>query len=26
VCLRENLGGAYACALLAHHILKGEHP
>ena len=23
VCLRENLGGAYACALLAHHILKG---
>lgn len=24
VCLRENLGGAYGCALLAHHILKGE--
>jgi len=23
VCLRENLGGAYGCALLAHHILKG---
>ena len=23
VCLRENLGGAYSCALLAHHILKG---
>ena len=24
VCLRKNLGGAYGCALLAHHILKGE--
>lgn len=24
VCLRKNLGGAYACALLAHQILKGE--
>ena len=24
VCLRENLGGAYACALLAHHLLKGD--
>lgn len=23
VCLRENLGGAYGCALLAHSILKG---
>lgn len=26
VCLRENLGGAYACALLANRILKGENP
>ncbi len=26
VCLRKNLGGAYACALLAHCILKGEAP
>ena len=26
VCLRENLGGAYGCALLAHHILKGATP
>ena len=26
VCLRKNLGGAYACALLAHQILKGETP
>lgn len=24
VCLRKNLGGAYACALLAKQILKGE--
>ena len=24
VCLREKLGGAYGCALLAQHILKGE--
>lgn len=24
VSLRKNLGGAYACALLAHQILKGE--
>lgn len=24
VSLRENLGGAYACALLAQHILKGD--
>lgn len=23
VCLRKNFGGAYGCALLAHHILKG---
>ena len=26
VCLRKNHGGAYACALLAHCILKGENP
>jgi len=26
VCLREKLGGAYACALLAQHISKGDFP
>lgn len=26
VCLRKNLGGAYACALLAQQISKGETP
>ena len=26
MCLRENLGGAYACALLAQQVSKGDIP